>query len=128
MKYIFIIIILLGLPVGFTAAVTPVNGGPAQVPEQHVMQPPPAYTSPNVSGNADFQANLNEDNTPESSSGTDSADQGDTIGSQNGLGGVPKAGSARSFWWVALIVFVGLIATVIWRSLKYKKVDSDEKK
>jgi hypothetical protein len=128
MKYIFFTIILFALSAGFVSAVTPVNGGPAQLPEQHILQPKPDYTNPNYNGNANFQESLGQDNSPNGSPAPSSlpglAGQGNTGASQSGTGALPGASQGGSLAWLGFFVLAALVVAAVWRSLNY----SNEKK
>lgn len=127
MRYIFITISLFYLLTGFAQAASHINGGhaspsqggPAQILEQNVLQPKPDYSAPNVSGNANFQTSLGQEESSAPSSSS-LAGQSKTADSQNGLSGL-GAGHGSGFWPVAWVVLTGLIAALVWRSLNNSK-------
>lgn len=122
MKYIFIItIILFGLPSGFISAANRVNGGPAQLPQQNILQPKPVNTAPNLNNNVDSQTNQTQNETQGTQqvpspvlSGQEKASSSQNSQSSPGVA-VDLPGGR--FSWLGWLIFACLIVAAVWWGL-----------
>lgn len=125
MKYILIIaIILFSFPGGFSGAANRVNGGPAQLPQQNILQPKPVNTAPNLNSNVDSQTNQAQNETqgtqqvpsPVLSGQEKASNSQNSQNSQNSPGAATDLPGGR-FSWLGWLIFACLIVAAVWWGL-----------